>query len=53
MTDTAYEEGRRAAADDIPAEANPYDDKTREHARWLEGHTSIAQTLEAAQSEGT
>lgn len=51
MKDNAFEEGRRAAAEDIPADANPYEQETTEQARWAEGHASIAQALEAAQSE--
>lgn len=52
MTDKIYAEGRRAATEDIPADANPYEDGTAEHAQWAEGHESIASAVEASQSEG-
>ena len=52
MTDKIYAEGRRAAAEDIPADANPYEDGTAEHAQWAEGHESVASAVEASQSEG-
>ena len=53
MKSPAYEEGRRAAAEEIPADANPHQDGTAEHAQWAEGHESIASAIEASQSEGT
>ena len=48
-----FEEGQRAAAQDIPAEANPYQDGSDEHALWAAGHERIAGAVEASQSEGS
>ena len=52
MTDKAYDEGKSAAAMDIPADANPYTDNTPENASWAEGHASVATAVEASESEG-
>jgi hypothetical protein len=48
-----FDEGERAAAENIPAEANPYQDGSEEHALWSAGHESVAGAVEAGQSEGT
>jgi hypothetical protein len=48
-----FEEGERAAADGIPAEANPYQDGTEEHSLWSAGHERVAGTIEANESEET
>jgi hypothetical protein len=46
-----FEEGTRAAAEGIPAEANPYPDGTDKHALWADGHEAGAQALESGQTE--
>jgi hypothetical protein len=51
--DDAFEQGRRAARKNIPAEANPYPDGSKEHALWGEGHEQVASEAEANESEGT
>ncbi|MDB5484533.1 MAG: hypothetical protein JWR73_2121 [Tardiphaga sp.] len=53
MSTDAYREGQRAAAKDIPAAANPYQDGTKDHEQWAEGHDLVAGAEEANQSEGT
>lgn len=53
MSDSPYEDGRLAASEDIPADANPYDHGTADHGKWAEGHRSVAAAVEASQSEGT
>ena len=45
-------EGERAAREDIPAEANPYQDGSEQHALWAAGHEEIAGEAEANESEG-
>ena len=53
MTDKdPFEEGRRAARKNIPAEGNPYRDGTEEYALWAAGHDQVAVKLEAGESEG-
>ena len=47
------DEGERAAREDIPAEANPYQDGSQEHALWSAGHERVAGEMEARQGEGT
>ena len=47
------DEGERAARDGIPAEANPDQDGSQEHALWSAGHERIAVAMEAQESEGT
>ena len=49
----AFAEGERAARKNIPAEANPYQDGSDEHALWSAGHEKIASALEARESEGS
>jgi hypothetical protein len=47
-----FEQGRRAARELIPANGNPYQDGTDDHARWAEGHAGVATAIEAGESEG-
>jgi hypothetical protein len=47
-----FEEGERAARASIPAEANPYQDGTEEHALWSAGHERTAGEMEANEAEG-
>lgn len=54
MTDRdPFAEGERAARENIPAEANPYQDGSDEHALWAAGHEKVAGAGEARQSEGS
>lgn len=53
MTPDPFEEGQAAAKQDIPAEANPYQDGSEQHALWSAGHERIAGAREAGESEGT
>ena len=48
-----FEQGQNAARQKIPAEANPYQDGSEQHALWATGHEKSASEMEAAQSEGT
>jgi hypothetical protein len=48
-----FAEGERAARENIPPEANPYQDGSDEHALWAAGHEKIASPREARESEGT
>jgi hypothetical protein len=48
-----HEEGERAARENIPAEANPYQDGSEEHSLWSAGHERVAGAIEASESEGT
>jgi hypothetical protein len=48
-----YEEGQRAARENIPADGNPYQDGTQQHALWAAGHEEVAGEAEAQESEGT
>jgi hypothetical protein len=47
-----FEQGERAARDNIPAEANPYQDGSEQHALWASGHERVATAIEAGESEG-
>jgi hypothetical protein len=47
-----FEEGQRAARENIPAESNPYQDGSQEHALWAAGHEEAAGEIEADESEG-
>jgi hypothetical protein len=49
----AFAEGERAARKNIPAEANPYQDGSDEHALWSAGHEKVASAIEARESEGS
>ena len=48
-----HAEGERAARENLPAEANPYQDGTEEYALWSAGHERVAGAIEASESEGT
>ena len=48
-----FEQGQRAARQNIPAEANPYQDGSEQHALWAAGHEKVAGAREANESEGT
>jgi hypothetical protein len=48
-----FEQGQRAARKNIPAEANPYQEGSEQHALWATGHEKSAGEMEANQSEGT
>lgn len=52
MKTDPFEKGQRAARENIPAEANPYQAGTDEHALWIDGHEKVAGEAEANQSEG-
>ncbi len=54
MTDCdPFAEGERAARENIPAESNPYQDGSDEHALWAAGHEKIASATETRESEGS
>jgi hypothetical protein len=46
-----FEQGERAAHQNIPAEANPYQDGSEQHALWAAGHEKVAAAREANESE--
>lgn len=46
-----FEQGQEAARKNIPAEANPYQDGSEQHALWAAGHEQIAGSAEAGESE--
>jgi hypothetical protein len=46
-----YEQGQRAARENIPAEANPYQDGSQEYSLWAAGHEQVASAIEASESE--
>jgi hypothetical protein len=48
-----FELGQRAARENIPADGNPYQDGSKEHALWAAGHEQIAGAIEADEAEGT
>jgi hypothetical protein len=48
-----FEQGERAARQNIPAGANPYQDGSDEHALWAAGHEKVASAREANESEDT
>ncbi len=48
-----FEQGQRAARENIPADSNPYQDGSQEHALWAAGHEQIAGAAETEESEGT
>jgi len=48
-----FELGQRAARDNIPADGNPYQDGSQEHALWAAGHEQVAGEAEANEGEGT
>ena len=47
-----FDRGQRAARDGIPAEANPYQDGSEQHALWAAGHEETAGQIEAGETEG-
>ena len=47
-----FEAGELAAQENIPAEANPYQDGSEEHSLWSAGHERVAGEIEANESEG-
>ena len=47
-----FEQGQRAARENIPAEANPFQDGTEQHSLWAAGHEQIAGAIEASEAEG-
>jgi hypothetical protein len=47
-----FEEGQRAARENIPAEANPYLPGSDENALWAAGHEDVAGEIEAGEAEG-
>lgn len=54
MTDRdPFADGERAARENIPAEANPYQAGSDEHALWAAGHEKVAGATEARESEGS
>ncbi|HEU0147416.1 MAG TPA: hypothetical protein VFR21_11125 [Bradyrhizobium sp.] len=48
-----FEQGERAARENIPAEANPYQEGSEQYALWASGHERVASAMEAGESEGT
>jgi len=46
-----FEMGQRAARENIPAEANPYQDGSEQHALWAAGHEQAAGAIEAGEAE--
>ena len=48
-----FERGQRAARENIPADGNPYQDGSQEHALWAAGHEQVAGAAEAGESEGS
>jgi hypothetical protein len=53
MTADQFEQGQRAARENIPAEANPYRESSDEHSLWAAGHERVASEIEASESEGS
>jgi hypothetical protein len=48
-----FEQGQRAAQQNVPAEGNPYRDGSEEHALWAAGHERVAGEAEARETDGT
>lgn len=48
-----FDQGRQAAARDIPVEANPYPQGTEKNALWQSGHEAVSQARESGESEDT
>ena len=48
-----FEQGERAARENIPAEANPYHDGSEQHALWAAGHEEAAGEIEAGEAEAS
>jgi hypothetical protein len=53
MTADPFEQGQRAARQNIPAEANPYREGSEENSLWAAGHERVANEIEAGEAEGT
>jgi hypothetical protein len=47
-----FEQGKRAAKEGIPANANPYVGGTGDFALWKDGHELVAGEIEAGEREG-
>lgn len=47
-----FEQGKRAATQCIPAEANPYTAGSGEYALWKDGHELVAGEIEAGERDG-
>ena len=47
-----FEQGQRAARQNIPAGANPYQDGSEQHALWAAGHEKSAGEMEAKRVGG-
>ena len=48
-----FEQGERAAREGIPAEANPYQDGSEQHALWAAGHEKRRRRDRVERSEGS
>lgn len=48
-----FDQGERAARDNIPAAGNPYQDGSEQHSLWAAGHEKAAGETEAGEAEGT
>jgi hypothetical protein len=48
-----FEQGQHAAREGIPAQANPYQDGSEQHALWAAGHEQVAGTIAANQLEAS
>ena len=48
-----FEQGQRAAREKIPAEGNPYQDGSEQHALWAAGHEQVASAAKAGESKGS
>jgi hypothetical protein len=46
-----FEQSQDAARKNIPAEGNPYQDGSEQHALWAAGHEQVAGPAEAGESE--
>jgi hypothetical protein len=47
-----FEQGQRAARENKPAEANPYQGGSEQHALWAAGHEQVAGAIKAGEAEG-
>jgi hypothetical protein len=52
MKSDPFDQGQRAARENIPAEANPYHEGSDEHSLWAAGHERVAGETEADEAEG-
>ncbi len=48
-----FEQGRRAARENIPVAGNPYQDGSEAYSLWAAGHEQVAESAEADEAEGT